>query len=72
MNKKLAMYSLIALAMGGGMDMSPFSSNEKRRRYVPKDKKPMPQLKEFRYGENKVTALNKKNADKKAKKNNWI
>jgi hypothetical protein len=29
-------------------------------------------LKEFIYGENSVWAINKKNADKKAKKNNWI
>lgn len=29
-------------------------------------------LKEFFYGENSLWALNQKNADKKAKKNNWI
>ncbi len=29
-------------------------------------------LQNFYYGENSVWALNKKNADKKAKKNNWI
>ena len=29
-------------------------------------------LKEFIYGENSVWAITKKNADKKAKKNNWI
>lgn len=29
-------------------------------------------LKEFIYGGNSVWAINKKNADKKAKKNNWI
>lgn len=29
-------------------------------------------LKEFTYGEHTILALNKKNADKKAKKNGWI
>ena len=29
-------------------------------------------LKEFIYGGNSVWAINKKNADKKAKKNNWV
>jgi len=29
-------------------------------------------LKQFFYGENNLWALNQKNADRKAKKNNWI
>jgi hypothetical protein len=46
--------------------------NKKRLAQAEIDTKKYNGLKEFNYGEHTILALNKKNADKKAKKNGWI
>ena len=50
-------------------------SDEDRKRRLAKaeeNRKKANGLKEFEYSQGVILALNKKNADKKAKRNNWI
>lgn len=63
-------------------DMPKLSDKEKKKRQEELNKQKVAQgiidakkssgLKEFTYGEHTILALNKKNADKKAKNNGWI
>lgn len=63
-------------------DMPKLSDKEKKKRQEELNKQKVAQgiidakkssgLKEFTYGEHIILALNKKNADKKAKNNGWI
>lgn len=55
-------------------DFDPESEEERAQRLLRAEhnRKTSNGLKQFFYGENCVWAINKKNADKKAKKNKWI
>lgn len=84
MSKKFGMFA--SLALMGAMDpegmstvsdflvekkqKKPLSESQKKAIKIDQDK--AHGLKEFSYGENKVWALNQKNADKKARKLNYI
>lgn len=82
MKSQLAMYSMFAaLAATGGFGETgetyvPASETEEQRKkrlsVAEIEIRKNQGLKEFQYGENTVLALNKKNADKKAKKLGYI
>lgn len=81
--RQLGMMSMFAaLAMAGtetphGMreNIEPKETDEERKRRLAKaeiERNKANGLKEFFYGENSLWALNKKNADKKARSKHWL
>lgn len=82
MKSKIGMYSVFAaMAMMGSPSWNKSQSEEtaeteeERERRLKKaelERNKTNGLKEFKYGENSVWAINQKNADKKARKNNWL
>lgn len=82
MKSMLAMYTLAAMAMGGDLGsnnreiyIKPKESEEEKNKRLAKakiDQNKARGLKEFFYGENSVWAINQKNADRKARINNWV
>jgi len=82
MKSKLGMVSMLSAMAMIGLEGSnriqnfyPMETDEekKQRRYNAEIKRKKANgLKEFFYGENSLYALNQKNADKKARKMNWL
>ena len=84
MSKKFGMFASLALmgamnpeamammseGLGEKKEKKPLSESQKKAIKIDQDK--AHGLKEFSYCENKVWALNQKNADKKARKLNYI
>lgn len=83
MKSMLGMYALAAMAMSGDL-----GGNNLRERYIKTketdegkkqrlakaeiERNKSRGLKEFFYGENSVWAINRKNADKKARRKHWL
>ncbi len=81
MKSKLGMMSMFAAMAMMGADnrgsqfVEPPETDEERERRLKKaeiERNKTNGLKEFKYGENSIWAINQKNADKKARKNNWL
>lgn len=70
------MYALAAMAMSGDERyIEPKETEEERKARLAKaeiERYKSQGLTEFFYGENSLWALNKKSADKKARKRNWL
>lgn len=72
---KNIMFMAAAMASGGFGAVNSVSGREWKYRNAHREKEAQARaqgLTEFQYGENKLWALNKKNADRKAKKYGWI
>jgi hypothetical protein len=78
MKMLLSMYATAAISMAGAEKSKRINSGDtEEERNIRLNKAEIERnkangLKEFFYGENSLWALNKKSADKKAKKLNWI
>jgi hypothetical protein len=79
MKNKLSMLAFAALALSSGSNFGvtnvPEETDEEKKQRLAKaeiEKNKANGLKEFSYGENSLWALNKKSADNKARKRNWI
>lgn len=81
MKSIIGMYALAAMAMSGDLGnkreryIEPEETEEERKARLAKAERERYKsqgLTEFFYGENSLWALNKKSADKKARKRNWL
>ena len=82
MKSMLGMYALAAMAMSGDLGgnnreryIEPKETNEEKKQRLAKaeiERAKSNGLKEFFYSENSVWALNKKNADRKARSKHWL
>jgi len=78
MKSIIGMYTLAAMVMSGDLGkryIKPKETEEERKARLAKAERERYKsqgLTEFFYGENSLWALNKKSADKKARKRNWL